>query len=336
MTEKLERMVEQLAEGNIELQEKLRQAQEDREAEALRFQEELRTAREAQTAEVNRVITALGGMAHAAPDPGDAAVRAKNILLMRKDFRKSQRVKPFSEKDFTGNKSSDQKPSDWLKRFEEELGQQRDMANVVAPLTREEWMPCFMDKIDFASRERLETAMANKKPAAYTWDTVAIQDIKNLLCTEFGVKESKVNEVLIQFGPNRYKKPTEMGVATFYHKWAAQLPVCMHPSTDPEYKEFTDLIKRSLFYLNLDDKYLQEELCKIREEEQKLPKFLEEAVKAETHRKAFVEIGTTGAALDTTQGVTVAQWDVKQKQSGHKTPQQTQSSKKAFNKFKKN
>ena len=124
-------------------------------------------------------------------------------------------MKVFSEKDFTGSKSSDQKPSDWLKRFEEELSQQCDMANVGAPLSRDEWMPCFMDKIDFATCERLETAMANKQPAAYTFAAVAVQDIKDLLCAEFGVKDSKVSEVLIQFGPNRYKKPAEMGVETF-------------------------------------------------------------------------------------------------------------------------
>lgn len=346
MTEKLEQMVNQLAAGNVELQQELKESnkalreanikfqqelkevQEARVAEANRFQEDLRVAREAQHAEVNRVIVALGGMAQV-PNQGDVAIRAKNILQMRK----SQRVKLFSEKNFTGNKSSDQKPSDWLKRCEEELNQQRDMANVGAPLSREEWMPCFMDKIDFETRERLETAMANQQPAAYTWAAVAIQDIKDLLCAEFGVMESKVNEVFIQFGPNRYKKPAEMGEATFYHKWAAQLPACMMPSSDEEYKELADLIKRSLFYLNLDNAYLQEELCKIKEYKQKLPRFLEEAVKAEAHRKVFVEIGTTGAALDTTQGVTVAQWDVKQK---HKTPQQAQSGKKPVNKNKKN
>ena len=149
--------------------------------------------------------------------------------------------------------------------------------------------------------------MDNKKPNAYTWPTVSKQDIKDLLCAEFGLKESKVSEVLIQFGPNRYKKPNDMGVATFYHRWAAQLPGCMRPTTPEENKDFVDLIKRSLFYLNLDSQYLQEELCKIKEEEQTLPKFLEEAVKAEAHKKAFVEINNTGVALDSTQGVTVAQ-----------------------------
>ena len=86
--------------------------------------------------------------------------------------------------------------------------------------------------------------MANKKPAPYVWAAVAEDEIKQLLVSEFGKIGSKVSEVLIQFGPNRYKKPADMGVATYYHKWVAQLPVCMMPSTDDEYKEFADLVKR--------------------------------------------------------------------------------------------
>ena len=186
---------------------------------------------------------------------------------MRKDFRKSQRVKCFAEK-------QDMKPQDWIKRFDEELGQQAAMSNVVAPLTREEWIPCFKDKLEYEAREHLETAMANVKPNAYTWAAVTEAQIKDLLISEFGVKESKVSEVLIQFGPNRFRKPADMSVATFFHKWKAQLPVCMLPSSDEEHKEHTDLILRALFYLNLDDKFLQEELCKISDAEQALPKFL--------------------------------------------------------------
>ena len=105
MTDKLEQMVNQLAEGNVELQQELKEsnkalrdanirfqqelkdAQEARAAEAQRFQDELRAARDAQHAEVNRVIVALGGIAQA-PNQADVAIRAKNVLQMRKYFRK--------------------------------------------------------------------------------------------------------------------------------------------------------------------------------------------------------------------------------------------------------
>ena len=100
----------------------------------------------------------------------------------------------------------------------------------------------------------------------------------------------------------------------------------MMPSSNKEHNEFTDLIQKALFYLNLEDKYIQEGLCKSQEDEQKLPKFLEEAVKAEAHRKAFVEIGTTGAKLDNTNGITVAHWDVKNKLSSQNFFQSSQLS----------
>ena len=293
MAERLEEILVKLAEENLKLK------------------QELRDNNAAQAANVNRIVGALGDIIQAPPN--EAAVRAKNLLLMRKDLRKSQRCKNFTEK-------QEMKPQEWVKRLEEELEQQRDLCNVPAPLTRAEWIPCFKDKIEFDTRERLETAMANMKPAAYTWDAVTEAQIKTLLIAEFGKIESKVSEVLIQFGPNRFRKPADMGVATFYHKFVAQLPVCMLPTSDDEHKEFADLIKRSLFYLNLDDKNLQEELCKLKEEDQSLPKFLEEAVKAEAHRKAFVEIGNTGAQLDTAQGVSVSQWDAQ----WHKSSRQGQ------------
>ena len=129
--------------------------------ENLKLKQELRDSNAAQAANVNRIVGALGDIIQAPPN--EAAVRAKNLLLMRKDLRKSQRCKNFTEK-------QEMKPQEWVKRFEEELEQQRDLCNVPAPLTRAEWIPCFKDKIEFDTRESLETAMANMKPAPYTWD----------------------------------------------------------------------------------------------------------------------------------------------------------------------
>ena len=78
MAERLEELVQQLADANIKLS------------------QELQDARAAQTADVNRIIGALGNVANAPPN--DAAVHAKNFLQMRKDFRKSQRCKTFAMK----------------------------------------------------------------------------------------------------------------------------------------------------------------------------------------------------------------------------------------------
>ena len=82
---------------------------------------------------------------------------------------------------------------------------------------------------------------------------VSQAEIKDLLITEFGIKESN-------FGPGHFKKPADMGIAAFYHKQKAQLPTCMMPVGEAQCREFVDLIQRSLFYLNLKYKYLQEKL----------------------------------------------------------------------------
>ena len=304
MSEKLEQMVVQLAESNAQLQQSLKDANET-------YQRDMAAAKAAQTAEIDRLVVALGGIANLPADNNDA-IRAKNVLVMRKDFRKSTRCKCFSEK-------QDMRPKDWLRRFDAEIDQVRAMSGVPAPLTRDEWLLCFIDKLEFEAKERLQTAMALHKPAPLTWDHVTMVEIRELLLIEFDVKESKVSEVLQQFGQGRFRKPVDMGVAEWYHKFLAQLPPCFKPTTADENSEFVDLIRRSLFYLNLEDKGIQEELCKIKEDDQDLAKFLEESVKAEANRKAFEQIGTSGAQLCDSQ-VSVSLWESRPKQKAQGQP----------------
>ena len=65
-----------------------------------------------------------------------------------------------------------------------------------------------------------------------------------------------------------------MSVAKFYHMWSEQLPECMLPVSADENAKFVDLIKRLLFYFCLEDKYLQEKLCEIKEEPVTLQLFM--------------------------------------------------------------
>ena len=48
------------------------------------------------------------------------------------------------------------------------------------------------------------------------------------MIAEFGKKESDVSAILIQFGPNRFKKLPDMSVATFYHKWSDHLYIYIY------------------------------------------------------------------------------------------------------------
>ena len=85
--------------------------------------------------------------------------------------------------------------------------------------------------------------------------------------------------------PNRLKKGPEMSVATFYHKWQDQLPPCMLPTDANRNEKFVDLVKRVSFYFGLDDKYIQEQLCQLKDDDLTLKAFYEEACLAEQKRK---------------------------------------------------
>ena len=59
-----------------------------------KLKKDLQDANAAQAANVDRIVNALGDIVQAPPN--EAAVRAKNLLQMRKDLRKSQRCKNFT------------------------------------------------------------------------------------------------------------------------------------------------------------------------------------------------------------------------------------------------
>ena len=101
MSEKLEQLVTQLSEKLA--------------AQQLEFQQQLQAAKQDQQQEIAQLVQALGGIANLPPAPDNAAaVRAKNVLVMRKDFRKSTRCKCFSE-------TQDIRPKDWLRHFDAEI-----------------------------------------------------------------------------------------------------------------------------------------------------------------------------------------------------------------------
>ena len=252
-----------------------------------------------QKTEIDRLIGAMGRGIGGAP-PAEA-IRIKNMTALKLAFRKSSKVRDFKE-------DQELKVQEWLKQFDHEAETLKNMNGIVDALTREEYISCLKDKLEFGAIKRLDTAFATHQPAPLTWEAVTKLQIQDVMVAEFGKKESDVSAVLMQFGPGRFKKTPEMSVATYYHKWQEQLPDCMAPETDDDRKKFVQLILRSLFYFGLEDKHLQEELCKIKPEEESLKKFLDEAILAEQRRRSFMEIGVSGAQLDSASGVAVNAW----------------------------
>ena len=107
------------------------------------------------------------------------------------------------------------------------------------------------------------------------------------MIAEIGNKETDISSVLDQFGPDRLKKGKDMKVAKFYYLWKEQLPDCLQPTTEAEYKNCVDLVQRCIFYQGLDDRYIQEQLCNIKSDNLLMKQFFDEAVVAEAKHKTF-------------------------------------------------
>ena len=93
--------------------------------------------------------------------------------------------------------------------------------------------------------------------------------------------------------------------------WSEQLPSCMQPESNNDRIKFVDLIKCALFYFCLEDKFLQEQLCNIKDDDITLKKFLDEACVAEQKRRSFQEIGVSSSHLNSSAGVSVKRWEMR-------------------------
>ena len=251
-----------------------------------------------------RLITALSerplpavpqvqNVAAAAPQ----AVRENKLAQLSQALRKSTKIKDFRD-------SPECKIREWLRRFDQEILALRKMYGLAEELNRNEWVVCIRDKLDYDVQDRLETEFRAKEPV-YTWEEITEVQMKATLTDIYGKGETDVSAVMCQFGPNRLRKTSDMSVAKFYHMWLDQLPECMLPVSAEENAKFVDLIKRSLFYFCLDDTYLQEKLCEIKEEPVTLQLFMKEAIEAEMKRKSFNEIGVISSHLDSSSGISV-------------------------------
>ena len=187
------------------------------------------------------------------------------------------------------------------------------MAGITDDLSRDEMIELFQDRIEHQVLKRLDTAFAAKDPP-WQWATVTYDQLKTIMKQEYGSRETNVCEVLLQFGASRYKKTPEMSVAKFTHEFLKQYPECMSPENDAERVEFVDLIKRTVYHHCLQDEYIQKELCELPEADMNFKKYFDQAVKIESRRKSFQDIGASGAKLDPGSEVTIIKVESKKGQ----------------------
>ena len=118
-----------------------------------------------------------------------------------------------------------------MTRFDQEITTLKKMCGINDALVRDEIVELFKDKLEYAVVKRLDTAFAAKEPP-WTWEEVTYENLKSIMKDEYGSKIAEVSEVLLQFGPGRFKKTGDMTVAKFTHQWQEQLPECMMQSTE--------------------------------------------------------------------------------------------------------
>ena len=59
----------------------------------------------------------------------------------------------------------------------------------------------------------------------------------------------------------------------------------------------------------MNNKYLQEQICHIKDPDLTLKKFYDEAVAAEARRRMFQDIGVSSSSLDGNAGISVSKWE---------------------------
>ena len=54
------------------------------------------------------------------------------------------------------------------------------------------------------------------------WNQISKEDLHKCLIKEFRSKDTDISQVLAQFGPNRFRKASNMTVSDFYYRWVDQ------------------------------------------------------------------------------------------------------------------
>ena len=225
-------------------------------------------------------------------------VRAEKVQRLSMNMRKSNRIKIFKA-------CNDSDIRMFIKKFGEKIKSLKQMVGIADDLTKEEYVPIFRASLDFTVIERVEQVFKKDALNVKTWANISINDLHKLMKDEFGVKHTDVANVLKQFGPSRLTKSSDKSVQDFYFEWSQAIPEIMKPSSDQELKDFADLIHRAMYYISLNDTYLQQALSDLKTPNPTLKTYFDETIAAESRRKCFQDIATSSSSLDR-KGVTIS------------------------------
>ena len=235
------------------------------------------------------------------PPPVDAdTVRKEQVLKITQNFNKAKRLKPYKV-------THDIKL--FLKMFDEEIINMKAGVGLKDDLKKEEWVPIFRASLDFPVVDRVKVILTGKNK---TWENIDIAELKVIMNDEFGSRQTDVAQVLNLFGQHRLVKRPDETVSEFYFRWQQNIPENMKPDGDQvqTYKDYVDLINRSLFYIALNDEDLQKALSDLKDANPTLSKYLEEACMAENRRNSFKNIAKSAVSSEN-RGVTISKFESK-------------------------
>ena len=236
------------------------------------------------------------------PQVADAVIKAEKVQKINFNLRKSSRLKPFKI-------SAELDIKLFLKKFDEELKTMKVMVGLNDVLEKEEFVPIFRSCLDFPVVERVTQVLLKK---AKTWENITIPELRQLMLEEFGSKQTDVANVLKQFGPQRLVKTPDESVAEFYYRWHQNIPEVMKPSDENGRKDFVDLIHRSMFYISLEDEFIQKALSDLKEPNPDIKKYFDEACNAESRRQSFKDISQSSTSIES-KGVNISKISYKKK-----------------------
>ena len=224
------------------------------------------------------------------------------------NIRKSNRLKLFKA-------TAENDIELFLKKFKEELNNMKVLVGLDGDLTRNEYVPLFRSCLDYPVVERVEQVLTSK---VRTWANVTIEELTLYMKEEFGSKQTDVANVLKMFGPQRLIKKKDESAADHYFRWLQNIPECMKPTSEQDRLDYIDLINRAMYFISLEDDYLQKELSDLKDPKPDIKKYFDEVVSAESRLKAYQDITKSSTSVEGS-GISVSYLSNSYKKKGNKT-----------------
>ena len=207
------------------------------------------------------------------------------------------------------NRLRDFKPTEikdvyeWLQQFDKSVesianaGCGLDLAT--SPLSDAEFIKLIKIKISYQVESEI---LQDLRVIQKDWTDATQQEVRQAMINLYMTREPPICAILKMFAPDRLKK-NDLSMQTYYAKWRESLSPILICHTEAEKALIYDLLMRASLFFGINDPYIQKEISSIKEENQSLHTFLQEAIAAEARSIHYKETVNKGAVLDASASV---------------------------------